>query len=337
MITLAADIGGTSIKLGLVAGERVLARDRLELSDRRHLAPVLASVAERWRAMLQQAGRTVQEAEGVALAFAGVVDARRRRVLATNEKFTDAPDLDLRQWARDVFGLPLWIDNDARAALIGEWRAGAGRGMDDLAMVTLGTGIGAAAVSDGRLLRGRHGLAGMFGGHLTVNLHGRRCTCGNVGCAEAEASTDRLPEIAAAIAMQRGLAAQWSTEPSLDYATVFARAEAGDELAAAVRDHSLAVWSAAVVNIIHAYGPQMVILGGGIVHGSPWIIETMQPYVDHHAWTPWGRVKLVRPALGDDAALIGCGFMPRMADDDGDTAASRQPRPPEVPRHSGPR
>jgi glucokinase len=337
MITLAADIGGTSIKLGLLEKGRVLAHARLKLSDRRHLAPVLTPMAERWRAMLQQTGRTVHEAEGVAIAFAGVVDARRRRVLATNEKFIDAPDLDLRQWTRDVLGLPLWIDNDARAALIGEWWAGAGRGMDDLAMVTLGTGIGAAAVSDGRLVRGRHGLAGMFGGHLTVNLHGRRCTCGNVGCAEAAASTDRLPEIAAAISTQRGLAAPWSTEPSLNYATVFAQAEAGDELAAAVRDHSLAVWSAAVVNIIHAYGPQMVLLGGGIIHGSPWIIEIMQPDVDHHAWTPWGRVKLVRAALGDDAALIGCGFMPQMVDDNADTVASRRPRSPEGPPHAGPR
>lgn len=337
MITLAADIGGTSIKLGLVEDARVLARDRLELSDRRHLTPVLASVAERWRAMLRQAGRTVHEAEGVALAFAGVVDARRRRVLATNEKFIDAPDLDLRQWAREALGLPLWIDNDARAALIGEWGAGTGRGMDDLAMVTLGTGIGAAAVSDGRLVRGRHGLAGMFGGHLTVDLHGRRCTCGNVGCAEAEASTDRLPQVTAAIAAQRGLAASWLAEPSLNYAEVFARAQTGDALAAAVRDHSLAVWSAAVVNIIHAYGPRIVILGGGIVHGSPWIIETMQAYVDHHAWMPWGRVKLVRTALGDDAALIGCGFMPRMADDDADAAASGQPPSLESPRRSEPR
>ncbi|MCC7406934.1 MAG: ROK family protein [Phycisphaeraceae bacterium] len=320
MVILAADIGGTSIKLGLIQDGRLLARDGLAVRDRRRLSPLLTPMAERWRAMLPRADRTGREVHAVALAFAGVVDGRGRRVVSTNGKFDDAPDLDLVRWATQALGATLWIENDARAALLGERMAGAGVGADDVAMVTLGTGIGAAAVIDGRLVRGSHGLAGMFGGHLTVDLHGRPCRCGNVGCAEAEASTDRLPEIASSIAKARGLTAPWLAERTLDYARLMAWAQAGDELAVAVREHSLAVWSAAVVNVIHAYGSERIVLGGGIVQGSPWIVDTFQQYVDRHAWTPWGRTKLCPAALGDDAALVGCGCLPGMHE-----AASGQP------------
>lgn len=309
MTVLAADIGGTSIKLGIVEQGRVIARDRVEVVDHSRLAPMLPVMTARWEALLSEAGRRPEDAVGVALAFAGVVEPRSCRVVATNDKFVDAPSLDLAAWADRTLRLPIRIDNDARAALIGEWRAGAGRGVDDLVMLTLGTGIGAAAVVDGRVVRGSHGMAGVFGGHLTVELHGRRCTCGNIGCAEAEASTHRLKEVIAATAQAHGLKDTLSDHDRVDYAHVFAQAGKGDPLATAVRDRSIAVWSAATVNLIHAYGPRRVVLGGGVTRGSPWIIEAIQQYVDRHAWTPWGRVDVRQGELGDDAALIGCGSL----------------------------
>ncbi len=309
MTTLAADIGGTSVKLGLVDAGRVVARDRLPVADRTSMQPLLGSMASRWRAMLDSAGKGIDGVTGVAMAFAGVVDPRAKRIISINGKYFDATSIDLRQWAEQTLGLGLWIDNDARTALVGEWRAGAGRGCDDLVMVTLGTGIGAAAVIDGRVLRGSHGMAGLFGGHLIVDRHGRRCTCGNVGCAEAEASTDRLRDIVDALAAQHGTRSPWADQPDLNYIGVFEQADAGDELARTVRDHSIAVWSAAVVNLIHAYGPRRVVIGGGVAHGSPMIVDAIGQAAAHLAWTPWGRVEVRLGELGDDAALIGGGFL----------------------------
>ena len=267
--------------------------------------PILDAMAARWKAILAENRRNSDEVIGVALAFAGVVDARSRRVVATNDKFTDAPAIDLEEWAQRVMGLPIEMDNDARVALLGEWQAGAGRGADDLVMVTLGTGIGAAAVSDGRIIRGGHGMAGIFGGHLTVNYAGRRCTCGNIGCAEAEASTDRLAELVRDVAHAGGMNADGRDTEPFDYARIFALADAGDALAASVRDRSVAVWSAMVVNLIHAYGPQRVVMGGGIARGAPWLIKAIRQHVDQHAWMPWGNVEIRLAELGDDAALIG--------------------------------
>jgi glucokinase len=91
------------------------------------------------------------------------------------KKYKDAPKLDLAAWARNTFGLPLRIENDARMALMGEHYAGAGCGGANILMMTLGTGIGTAAILDGRLLRGVHGHAGCLGGHLTAKFDGRTC------------------------------------------------------------------------------------------------------------------------------------------------------------------
>src|SRR5207302_4305139 len=134
--------------------------------------------------------------------------------------------VDLRAWAKSELGLPLAIENDARMALIGEWRHGAGRGYNDLAMMTLGTGIGTSVVIEGRVLRGTHGQARCFGGHLTVRYGGRSCSCGNVGCAEAEASSAYLATMAKENPSFAG--GPLSAEPVLDYAAIIRHAQKGE-------------------------------------------------------------------------------------------------------------
>jgi len=95
----------------------------------------------------------------------------------------------------------------------------------------------------------------------------------------------------------------------LDYAAVFRWADRGDSCAAALRDHSLRVWSANVVNLVHAFDPEMVVLGGGIMESGDSIVDAVQAYVERHALTPWGKVRIVRSRLGDQAALIACEWL----------------------------
>jgi glucokinase len=128
----------------------------------------------------------------VSFGFPAIVDSSTGRVLTAYGKYVDASTIDLQKWARGAFGLDLVIENDARAALVGEWRAGAAKGCDNVVGITLGTGLGAAAIMKGQPVRGMHGQAGILGGHFTVRWGGRLCTCGNRGCAEAEASTSVL-------------------------------------------------------------------------------------------------------------------------------------------------
>jgi glucokinase len=187
-------------------------------------------------------------------------------------------------------------------AVVGEWKFGAGRGSDNMVMMTLGTGLGTAAVMEGQLLRGIHGQAGVLGGHASVRYNGRQCYCGNVGCAEAEASTAVLSEVAAALA-------EWSEStlrnlPMLDYAAVFAHAAAGDRCALKLRDYSLAVWGTLAVSLVHAYDPDTLILGGGIMASADVVLPAVSEHVRRHAHTPWGKVRVRASQLGDQAALL---------------------------------
>lgn len=302
MTILACDLGGTRMKIGIVRAGRVLASTVEPAHGRLGLAPQLPALAAGWRRLLAEANLEPADCAGITVAFPSLVDPASGRVLSHQGKYADAPGIDLRAWAGDEFGLPLAIENDARMALIGEWQAGAGLGCDNLVMVTLGTGLGVCAVIEGRVLRGRHGQAGVLGGHLTVRVGGRRCGCGNVGCAEAEASTSVLGEIAATLP---GLADSALAQVApLDYAAVFRLAAEGDACAVALRAHSLQVWSALVVNLIHAFDPERVVLGGGIMASGEVILPAVRDYVARHAHTPWGHVAILPSKLGSEAALV---------------------------------
>ncbi|HWQ93371.1 MAG TPA: ROK family protein [Clostridia bacterium] len=307
MITLAADFGGRRIKLGLVRDGQVAARQVLPANADQPLEARLEAVAEGLKTLCGELGLATADCGGVGFAYPSIIDTRQARILDHFGKFGDASRLDLRAWAKNTLGLPLAIDNDARMALIGEWRYGAGRGCDNLAVMTLGTGLGTSAVIEGRVLRGAHGQAGILSGHLTVRYGGRPCVCGNIGCAESEASTWMLERLAAEREDFAGSALK--AEPVLDYAAVFRLAAAGDPCAQALRQHSLQVWSATAVNLVHAYDPEKIVLCGGIMASAAVIVPAVQEYVARHAHTPWGKVEVAASVLGDEAALLACEWL----------------------------
>ncbi len=195
---IAIDIGGSHASCAIVAAGEILAAERVPIHDTALLETHLPAVADAVRRSLRRAGMVALDCAGVALSFPGIVDSGAGRVLSTPRgKYADARRLDLAHWCLKEFCLPLRVENDARMALLGERFAGAARGFDDIVMMTLGTGVGAAAMMEGRLVRGKHFQGGCLGGHLPVVWKGRRCICGNIGCIEAEASTWALPEICA--------------------------------------------------------------------------------------------------------------------------------------------
>ena len=302
MNVLACDLGGTRMKIGVVRDGVVLAQTAEQSNSKAGLAPGLPVLKAAWLQLLGELKMSAGDCAGISVAFPSLIETKSGRVLAEYGKFADAMNLDLRAWAKREMNLPLAIENDARMALVGEWKHGAGRSTDDVVMMTLGTGLGTAALIAGQLLRGKHGQAGVLGGHSTVRYGGRECSCGNLGCAEAEASTAFLAELAKTDS--EFAASQLACEPVLDFAAVFKQAAAGDAGARKLRDHSLRVWSALAVNLIHAYDPEIVVLGGGIMASADVIFPAVTEYVRRHAHTPWGKVRVVAGELGDRAALV---------------------------------
>lgn len=307
MITLAADFGGRRIKLGLVRNGEVIGQEILPAEADQPLSERLPVVADTLDQLCAKHKIAPAQRRGIGFSYPSIIDARAARILDHFGKFGDASALDLRAWARERMRLPLAIDNDARMALIGEWRHGAGRSSDNVAIITLGTGVGASAVIEGSVLRGVHGQAGILGGHATVRYGGRSCVCGNIGCAEAEASTTVLEQLARENVSFANSAL--AAERTVDYVALFRTAKAGDSLAQRLTEHTLQVWSALAVTLIHLFDPEILVLGGGVMNGADVILPAVRAYVSKHAHTPWGQVRVVASELGDKAALLACEWL----------------------------
>lgn len=302
MQVLAADLGGRHMNCAIVCQSKIVQLRTIPLSAGATLESVLPILLRAWKDLASAENLLFPDFAGIAMGFCGIVSRAEGRVLAVNGKFEDAPELDLRAWARKELGLPLFLENDSRLALLGERYAGAAVGFNDIVMVTLGTGIGGAAMIGGRLLTGRHSQAGCLGGHFPLSVDGAKCTCGGTGCAEAEAAGWSLPGICR---NWPGYARSALAREDLDFEALFRCANAGDTVAQQVRAHCLRVWSTNAVALVHAYDPELIVYGGGVMRSGDLIVKSVQDHIAQYAWTPWGTVQ-VRPAeLGNNAALYG--------------------------------
>jgi glucokinase len=301
---LCGDFGGTLTKLGLVEEGRIVAGTTIDSASMAGEDEWLRVLAESAAALCQSAGTGMAALSGMVWALPLIIDPGQRRATRGFGKFEAATQPGFCERAEHLFGLPLLLENDARAALIGEWHAGAGRGTNDLVLVTLGTGIGTAAIIDGKPLRGRSGMAGNLGG-LSITHFGSDSPGGlPPGCTEGQVGSWTLARRAGGMA---GFAASpLATEPCLDYRAVFQHAERGDPLARRLRDEALDAWGALSVNLIQAYDPQRLISGGGIMAAGDIILAAVRKFVDQHAIQAGGPVEIVAGTLKDHAALIGC-------------------------------
>jgi glucokinase len=303
MKALAIDFGGTHATLGVVDDRTLLASETIDTDRAKSIAAVLPRIAETLQTLLKQVSLRLEDCAGVSVGIAALVDSRIGRVVGTNVKYEDSREIDMDAWSRKTLGLPLRIENDARMALLGEFYAGAARGFTEVVMMTLGTGIGGVAMIEGKLLRGKHAQAGCLGGHLPTLFNGRPCSCGAIGCAESEAGGWALP----------GVVKDWpgisdsslSRYPEVGFKELFEDAAHGDRIAVTIRDRCLNIWAVDAVALVHAYDPEIIVIGGGVMKSADVIVPYVEGYVQKHAWTPWGKVQVHAAALGNNAALLG--------------------------------
>jgi glucokinase len=303
MKALAIDLGGSHATCAIVDDTRILISERINLDSAQSLESVLPLFSRALNNLLRSAKLQASDCEGLALGSCGLVDSADGRFLSMNEKYDDAPKLDVAAWCRREFGLRFRLENDARMALLGERYAGCAIGASELCMMTLGTGIGAAAMIEGKLLRGKHFQAGNLGGHVPVVFNGRPCTCGGIGCAESEAGGWAIP----------GIAREWpgfaasalAAEPKINFEALFRLAGQGDRVSRELRDRCIHIWAATAVALVHSFDPEWIVIGGGVMRSGNQILPFIQDWLDRHTWTSWGKVQVRAAVLGNDAGLLG--------------------------------
>jgi glucokinase len=290
------------VEYGILRGDELLAVETTPVRDATFKA-VLPEVESGVRALAAKCGMELRQMAGVALGICAIVDGTNS-VLATNGKYDDGVGFNFARWSESSFGLPCRAENDARLALLGEHFAGAAKGFDDAVLITLGTGIGGAVLLGGKLLQSGGHKAGGLAGHLGVSWKGRICSCGNRGCAEAEASTASLDAICRERDCFAGSVLATAAR-MIDFRALFEAVDAGDALAREVLDHCIGVWSSLTVSLIHAYDPRVIVFGGGVMHRQEAILPKIREHVGRHAWAEKDSVKIVPTMLGSSAALLG--------------------------------
>lgn len=245
--------------------------------------------------------------------IAGIVT--RQGVLRASPNLPGVHELDVPAGLRVRLGREVMVDNDATGATFAEWRLGAGAGVSDLVLVTLGTGIGGGMVLGGELQRGHHGFAGEFG-HMVVDPAGPPCVCGRRGCWERYASGAGLARFAReAVAAGRAAAVvelAGGDPDRLRGEHVQRAALDGDNDALAIVDE-LGRWTAVgLVNLTNALDPEVIVIGGGLVEGAGLYLEPIRRWFGELLYAPQHRPhpRIVPAALGERAGALGAALLP---------------------------
>jgi glucokinase len=288
---LGLDIGGT--KSAAVVGDEtgaVLHRSvgPTPLGDWREAVAFLVALLQ---SVCREAGITADQAEALGVSCGGPLDSQTG-VVYSPPNLPTWDGVPLKVLLQDQFGgLPVIVENDANATALAEHRWGAGVGCRDMAFLTMGTGIGAGLILDGRLYRGRNDLAGEIG-HATVWPDGPLCPCGKRGCLEALASGTAI----ARIGRER------YRDPDLTALDICERARRGDPLACEIIAETARWMGLGLANLLHTLNLERVVLGTLAVHAADLLLEPICAAAKVNCWPRvWEGVSIVPAALGDAA------------------------------------
>ncbi len=296
--SIGVDLGGTNLRAAAISrsGEMLgKISGKAELSAGRDA--VMRDIAAAIRQLQEDTGGSLA---GVGIGVPGFILMREGKIIGSNnlQEFEHFPFRD--EIERLLGGARVILENDANAAAMGEQWMGAGRGVDDLVLLTLGTGIGGGIISGGKILHGYLGMAGEIG-HITVDADGNPCGCGNRGCLEKHASATAI----AAMARLLHLGDNASSEDVYNFAV------AGNERAKMIftaMGESLGIALASLVNIFNF---PLYLLSGGPLPAWDFFAPTMLSEVHRRSYTfREAKTRIERATLGAEAGLYGAAYLP---------------------------
>lgn len=307
------DLGGTNIVVGLlpieggdVLGLRIMPTDSgrgAKFVVNRIVEMVEASITD----VLKESNGRRDQIAGVGIGSPGPLDTKSGLVINTpNLGWRNFP---LRDLVSNALNLPATLDNDANCATYGEWWLGAGKDVDTLVGLTLGTGIGGGIVLGGQIYHGISDVAGEIG-HMTIEANGRRCKCGNYGCLEAYASGPAI-----ALRASEGIEAGVGTVlqdmvdgrlEDITAATVYEGVVAGDPFATEVMKDTAKFLGAGIANIINILNPEMVVIAGGVTRAGDHLFIPLRAEVRRRAFrSAEERCSIVSGELPGTAGVVG--------------------------------
>lgn len=315
------DLGGTNLKAGLLDGEaRMLCKFSTPTGVEKGADHVVSAIAAAALRAVEEAGVRKSDVVGIGIGSPGPMSHRRGLVINPGN-LPCMKNVPLRDLIQQRTGLRTTLENDANAAAWGEYWAGAGKGVRDMVMFTLGTGVGGGVIIDGTLIRGYYENGAELG-HIIVQPGGRRCSCGQLGCLEAYSSAGNMAARAVE-EIQAGrpscLKARLDRGEPVRSEHVEQAAREGDALARQIWDDTARYLAIACVDMQHLSNPQRIVMAGGMIKAGDFLLEPIRRHFRELTWKLLDDFpEIMFATLGDDAGVIGAAGCAWRANETGD-------------------
>ena len=312
MVRIGIDLGGTNIVAGVVDNEQnIIAKAQCKTNLPRPAADILADMARLAKEATANAGLTMDD-----VAYVGVGCPGTCNVFTGIVEYScnlDFKEVSLKEDLETLIGKPVYIENDANAAALGEAVAGAAKGAQSALCITLGTGVGGGIIIDGKIYDGFNCAAAELG-HIVIVVDGEQCGCGRKGCWEAYASaTALIRQTKAAIEKnpESGLAKLAAEQGKVSGRTAFDAMRAGDDVAKAVVDQYIKYLASGLTNMVNIFQPEVLCIGGGISHEGDTLLKPVMEHIERDRYSKYSKhqTRLCAAALGNDAGIIGAACL----------------------------
>ena len=259
----------------------------------------------------EKAGISIDDVEWIGIGTPGIADNINGAIPYSNN--LDFHDVPVRKYIRQKINKPVYVANDANAAAYGEFVAGAAKGAKDAVCITLGTGVGAGVIVDGKILTGAN-LAGAEIGHMVIEVDGPQCTCGRKGCFEVFSSATgliRMTKEAMAETPDSIMHKMAEEDGKVSARLAFNAMRAGDSAAKAVVDKYIKYLAAGITNTINIFQPDVLCIGGGVCNEGDPLMVPMRELVKKEVYTRMldKNTRIEIASLGNDAGIIGAAFL----------------------------
>jgi len=308
---IGCDLGGTNIKTGIVnleSGSVILTKSMPTLSVEGHAA-VIDRMVDLITSLITESGLNQSEILGLGVSAPGVIDPINGTTIFLPNLVGQWRDIPLGEKLNNALKLPVTLLNDVRAITYGEYIFGAGKGVNRMACFAIGTGVGGGLILNGDLVLGFQGSAGELG-HLTIEVNGLLCNCGNYGCLETYASGPAISSRAEKVVRQ-GFTTRIADliDNDLNKITpeiVAQAANEGDEIAQEIWNSVGHYLGTGIANICVAFGPERVVLAGGVAAAGDLLLTPVRKTLQERVFVmPIEKVEVVLGSLGDDAGILG--------------------------------
>jgi len=308
-LILGVDVGGSKIAAALstTKGE-ILARGYNPTLAQSGPNAVIDNILMTIEEAISQGKVEAEQLSGIGIGAAGIIDSKSGKVILS-PNLPGWQEVPLRDIIQQHFNIPTYLGNDANLAALGEWTFGLKKKVANLIYITVSTGIGGGIITNGKLYTGASGAAGEIG-HMTIDVNGPRCNCGNIGCWETLASGTALAREAVrriAQGEQTFLVKLVDGDMSrIDAKIIFEAAQQGDKLAQELVSHLGFYLGVGLVNLVNIFNPELILIGGGVAKMGDLLLRPAIRVVKERAFKTGVNTVKIRPALlGDDSCLLG--------------------------------